>query len=908
MTKRRVHEVAKELDLGSKELIKVLLDMGIVVKSHMSTLDGDDINRLRNHLEAGKQADKKGKGESGAQPDRETARPRNRGVKLSQYGPGLVDKVPQRPPDRRHIERPFRVPTILPPTGNEPAQAEAKIKEAAPTETTPARPAPAGVRETRPAVRSQPRPQTTGPSPAPRPSGDGRPSAARPQTRTPQAGRGPQPGGMQTPHEGRPPAGRPGGGRAPQGARPPAAGRPPQAPYRGRPGGAAAPGAGASRPVRGIPSKAIPKPPAELEAAKPDKTAGQQRFADKRDKARPQRDQWGKKKSGREDRVRPRYRGGREAVRFVPPAERKPVSISGSLSVKELAEKMGIKAAEIIKKLMYLGTMATINQEIDAETAVLVAEDFGFRVELKEKKLDAEERLELEPEEDDPADLDQRPPVVTVLGHVDHGKTSLLDAIRDANVTATEAGGITQHIGAYQVQHNGKRITFVDTPGHEAFTAMRARGARITDIAVLVVAADDGVKPQTVEAINHAKAAEVPIVVAINKMDKPDANPDRVKQQLTEHGLVAEEWGGDTICVPVSATKKTGLEELLDMILLVAEVNEIKANPKRAARGTVIESQLDKGRGPVATVLVQNGSLRVGDVLVAGSAFCRVRAMIDYKGRRVKKAVPSTPVEVLGFSEVPQAGDLFYQVTEEKVARQIADKRYERKRQEDLKIPGRLTLDEVFNRIQEGTVKELPLIVKGDVQGSVEAMVQALERLSTDEVKVNLIHHGAGAITETDVMLASASNAIIIGFNVRPDVNARKAAEREMVDVRTYQVIYEAIEDVKLALSGLLEPQYREVILGQAEVRQTFKASRIGTIAGCYVLEGKIVRDGNVRVIRDGKVVHEGRLSSLKRFKDDVREVTHGYECGLTLERFNDVHEGDQLEFYTTEEVQRELQ
>ncbi|MBE0467114.1 MAG: translation initiation factor IF-2, partial [Candidatus Desulforudis sp.] len=529
-------------------------------------------------------------------------------------------------------------------------------------------------------------------------------------------------------------------------------------------------------------------------------------------------------------------------------------------------------------------------------------------VELKEKKLDAEERLELEPEEDDPADLDQRPPVVTVLGHVDHGKTSLLDAIRDANVTATEAGGITQHIGAYQVQHNGKRITFVDTPGHEAFTAMRARGARITDIAVLVVAADDGVKPQTVEAINHVKAAEVPIVVAINKMDRPDANPDRVKQQLTEHGLVAEEWGGDTICVPVSATKKTGLEELLDMILLVAEVNEIKANPKRAARGTVIESQLDKGRGPVATVLVQNGSLRVGDVLVAGSAFCRVRAMIDYKGRRVKKAVPSTPIEVLGFSEVPQAGDLFYQVTEEKVARQIADKRYERKRQEDLKIPGRLTLDEVFNRIQEGTVKELPLIVKGDVQGSVEAMFQALERLSTDEVKVNLIHHGAGAITETDVMLASASNAIIIGFNVRPDVNARKAAEREMVDVRTYQVIYEAIEDVKLALSGLLEPQYREVILGQAEVRQTFKASRIGTIAGCYVLEGKIVRDGNVRVIRDGKVVHEGRLSSLKRFKDDVREVTHGYECGLTLERFNDVHEGDQLEFYTTEEVQRELQ
>jgi translation initiation factor IF-2 len=591
----------------------------------------------------------------------------------------------------------------------------------------------------------------------------------------------------------------------------------------------------------------------------------------------------------------------------MPPAERKPVIISDSLSVKELAEKMGIKAAEIIKKLMFLGTMATINQEVDAETAVVVAQEFGFRVEVKERALDAEERLELEPEEDDPDALEFRPPVVTILGHVDHGKTSLLDAIRDANVTATEAGGITQHIGAHQVQHQNKRITFVDTPGHEAFTAMRARGAHITDIAVLVVAADDGVKPQTVEAINHAKAAKVPIVVAINKMDKPEANPDRVKQQLTEHGLVAEEWGGDTIFVPVSALKKTGLDELLEMILLVAEMNELKANPKRSARGTVIESQLDKGRGPVATVLVQNGSLRVGDILVAGSAFCRVRAMIDYQGKRARKAGPSTPVEVLGFSEVPKAGDRFYQVLDEKVARQIAVKRHDRKRQEDLKVPGRISLDELFSQIQEGTIKELPLIVKADVQGSVEAMVQSLEKLSTEEVKVRLIHQGAGAITETDVMLASASNAIVIGFHVRPDANARKAAEREMVDIRTYKVIYEALENIKAALGGLLEPQYRKVILGHAEIRQIFKASRIGTIAGCYVHEGKIVRDGDVRVVRDGKVVHEGRLSSLKRFKDDVREVSHGYECGLTLERFNDIHEGDQLEFFTTEEIQREL-
>ncbi|MEW6458592.1 MAG: translation initiation factor IF-2 [Bacillota bacterium] len=907
MTKKRVHEVAKEINMGSKELLKVLTDLGVAVKSHMSTLDPEDIVRLREHLNAGKKGDKSKVG-SAAPEERggPAGQPRSRGVKLSQYGPGLVDKVPQRPPDKRLIERPFRVPTILPPASGEEVKAPAPAPKP-PEKPVEARPAP-------PPAAPAPQPERHRPAPPARPVPDRRPQPAGPHARPPYAGR-PQSGGPRPPQAGggppRPqaPAGRyPGPPRPAQGARPAVPGRPPQ--HRGRPGVAAAgaphPGPGGARPpARGILSKAIPKPPAELEAVKPDKSVGQQRFADKKEKDR--RTHWDKNVGNKENRFRLRPKEKQHGPRVVPPSERKPVVLTGSLTVKDLAERMGVKSAEIIKQLMFLGIMATINQEIDVETAVVVAEEMGFRVEVKERELDPEELLELEPEEDEPEKLQSRPPVVTVLGHVDHGKTSLLDAIRDAKVTATEAGGITQHIGAYQVKYQQKRITFLDTPGHEAFTAMRARGARITDVAILVVAADDGVKPQTVEAINHAKAAGVPIIVAINKIDKPDANPDRVKQQLTEHGLVAEEWGGDTICVPVSALQKTGLDELLEMILLVAEMNELKANPFRSARGTVIESQLDKGRGPVVTVLVENGTVEVGDSLVAGSAFCRVRAMIDHKGRRVKKAGPSAPVEVLGFSEVPQAGERFYEVPEEKVARQIALKRQERKRQQELKASGRISLEDVFSRIQEGTVKELPLIVKADVQGSAEAMVQSLQRLSTEEVKVQLIHQGVGAITESDVNLAALSNAIIIGFNVRPDVNARKAAERELVDIRLYQVIYEALDDVKAALSGLLEPTYREVILGRAQVRQIFKVSRVGTIAGCYVLEGKITRDAGVRVIRDGKVVHDGRLSSLKRFKDDVREVVQGYECGLTLERFNDIHEGDQLEFYTTEEIQREL-
>lgn len=582
---------------------------------------------------------------------------------------------------------------------------------------------------------------------------------------------------------------------------------------------------------------------------------------------------------------------------------KKPIKIGDTISVKDLGEKLGKQATEIIKKLLLLGVMATINQELDFDTASLICEEFGVGV---EKQIDKEsEEVLLKVEEDKAEDMKPRPPVVTIMGHVDHGKTSLLDAIRETNVIATEAGGITQHIGAYTVNIDGKKIAFLDTPGHEAFTAMRARGANVTDIVVLVVAADDGVMPQTIEAINHAKAANVAIIVAVNKIDKTGANPDKVKQELTEYGLVAEEWGGDTICVPVSAKKKTGIDNLLEMILLVAEMQELKANPNKMALGTVIEAELDKGKGPVATVLIQSGTLEIGDAFVVGNTFGKVRGMIDDKGKRLKKAGPSTPVEIQGLSEVPDAGDVFQVVEDEKIAKTVAEKRKEKQRQAQLQSKQTVSLDELFSQIQEGNVKELNIIVKADVQGSVEAVKQSLSRLSNDEVKVKTIHGGVGAITETDVMFASASNAIIIGFNVRPQPAAQALAERDNVEIRLYRVIYNAIEDVEAAMKGMLEPEYKEVVQGHAEVRTTFKVSSIGTIAGCYVTDGKLNRNSDVRVIRDGIVIHEGKLASLKRFKDDVKEVSSGYECGLNLEKFNDIKEGDVVEFYAMEEIPR---
>ncbi len=602
---------------------------------------------------------------------------------------------------------------------------------------------------------------------------------------------------------------------------------------------------------------------------------------------------------------RPKPRRQQEVHKPEPVKIEKAVITTETITVKDLSEKIGKPAAELIKKLFLLGIMATINQELDFDTCELIASDYGIELEQQLAKTFEDVLHESAEDEDAPETLVPRPPVVTIMGHVDHGKTSLLDAIRDSSITEGEAGGITQHIGAYTVTCDGRAITFIDTPGHEAFTSMRARGAQATDIVVLVVAADDGIMPQTVEAINHAKAAGVPIIVAINKMDRPEADPERVKQQLTEHSLVCEEWGGDTICVPVSAKTRMGLDNLLEMILLQADVLELKANPERLAKGTIIEAKLDKGRGPIATVLVQNGTLHVGNPIVAGTTYGRVRAMMDDRGRKVNSAGPSQPVEVLGFNEVPSAGDILNVAEIDKLSRQVAEERRDKIKAEQLKNLSKVSLDDLFSQIAEGQVKELNIIVKADVQGSVEAVRQALEKLSNEEVRVKCIHGGVGAITGSDVMFASASNAIIIGFNVRPDASARTMAERENVDMRLYRVIYNAIEDVQNAMKGMFAPVYQDVELGRVSVRNTFKVSGVGTIAGAYVQEGKVLRSAQVRVVRDGIVIHDGKIASLKRFKDDVREVAAGYECGIGIENFNDLLEGDVIEVYTVEEIER---
>ena len=579
------------------------------------------------------------------------------------------------------------------------------------------------------------------------------------------------------------------------------------------------------------------------------------------------------------------------------------IEIGDTITVKELCEKLGKPANDVIKNLIFLGVMAGVNQEIDFATAEKLCEKYEVLVEKKENE------VELEAFEEDTdvveENLVKRPPIVTIMGHVDHGKTSLLDAIRHAKVTASEAGGITQHIGAYTVSLNGEKITFLDTPGHEAFTAMRARGAQVTDIVILVVAADDGIMPQTKEAINHCKAANVPMIVAINKIDRPGANIDRVKQELTEHGLVSEDWGGDTICVPVSAKTGENLESLLEMVLLTAEMQELTADPNRKAKGTVIEAKLDKGRGSVASLLIQNGTLNVGDSILVGSTYGRIRAMFDDRGKKIKSAGPSIPVEILGLSEVPAAGDRFIVCKDEKTARNMAELRKQKIKADSHQASNRVSLEDLYSQIQEGKVKELAIVVKADVQGSVEAIRQSLEKLSTDDVKVRVIHGAVGAITETDVTLAAASNALVIGFNVRPDGNATVQAEKENIEIKTYRIIYVAIEDVKSAMIGMLEPEYKEVVNGKAEVRMTYKISNVGTIAGCYVTDGKIVRNSEIRVIRDGIVIFESTLASLKRFKDDAKEVAKGYECGLSVEKFNDLKEGDVIESFTMEAIKR---
>ncbi len=590
------------------------------------------------------------------------------------------------------------------------------------------------------------------------------------------------------------------------------------------------------------------------------------------------------------------------SVPEVPETSNETIEMNDTITVKDLSEKLGKSTVEVIKQLMFMGVMAGINQELDFETARKLAEKFEVTlVHIKENN--ESEFSEIDSELVNEKLLKKRSPVVTVMGHVDHGKTSLLDAIRKASVTETEAGGITQHIGAYVVNINGESITFLDTPGHEAFTAMRSRGAQITDIVVLVVAADDGIMPQTEEAINHCKAANVPIIVAINKIDKPGANLDKVKQELTEHGLVAEDWGGDTVCVPVSAKTKEGIDSLLEMIVLTSEIQELKADATRKAKGAVIESKLDKGRGPVASLLVQNGTLHTGDSILVGSTYGRIRAMFDDKGKKIKSAGPSMPVEVLGLSEVPAAGDKFNVIKDEKTARDMADTRKDKLRTSYLNANHKVSLEDLYKQIQEGTVKELNIIIKADVQGSIEALKQSLEKLSIESVKVRVIHGAVGAITETDVTLASASNAIIIGFNVRPNDNAIATAEREAVEMKTYRIIYNAIDDVKAAMIGMLEPVYKEIIVGKVEIRQVYKISSIGTVAGSYVLDGKITRNSSIRIIRDGIVILEGALGSLKRFKDDAKEVLAGFECGLTIDKYNDIREGDILEVFAMQEI-----
>lgn len=579
------------------------------------------------------------------------------------------------------------------------------------------------------------------------------------------------------------------------------------------------------------------------------------------------------------------------------------ITFTESLTVAELAKKLYREPSEIIKKLFMLGVMATINQDLDKDAIELIASEYG--VEVEEEVIIDTTDLEVYFTNDDDADLVERPAVVTIMGHVDHGKTTTLDSIRNTKVTAGEAGGITQHIGAYQVEENGKKITFLDTPGHAAFTTMRARGAQVTDITVLVVAADDGVMPQTVEAINHAKAAEVPIIVAVNKMDKEAANPDRVMQELTEYGLVPEAWGGDTIFVPIAALKGEGIDNLLEMILLVSEVEEYKANPNRNAVGTVIEAQLDKGRGSVATLLVQNGTLKVGDPIVVGNTFGRVRAMVNDLGRRVKTAGPSTPVEITGLNEVPQAGDRFVVLDDEKTARQVGEARAQQALQAQRSEKTRVSLDNLFEHMKQGEMKELNIVVKADVQGSAEALTTALQKIEVEGVNVRILHTGAGAINESDITLAAAFNAIVIGFNVRPDINAKRAAEAEGVEIRLHRIIYKVIEEIELAMKGMLDPEFEEKIIGQAEVRQTFKVSKVGTIAGSYVTDGKITRDSGIRLIRDGIVVFEGEIDALKRFKDDAKEVNQGYECGITIKNFNDVKEGDVIEAYIMQEIER---
>ena len=874
MAKIRVHELAKELNIPSKELVDTLQGMGLDIKNHMSTIEDNQVTWVKKQLSGGKETQVKDqkKPETAKAPVQPT---RDARAKSTPNQTSSTVAREQKPPEHsapkpssRTTEQKTSKPVAPERELEKPVKKRTGEHDTATRQPQKVQP---GIQQDKLRQKDQeqqiqPRTQQTHPRSQ---QGQQRPQQAQ---QRPQQGQQRPQQGQQRPQQGqqRPQQGQQ---RPQQGQQRPQQGQ--QRPQQGQ----QRPQQGQQRPQQGQqrPQQVQQRPQQGQGKAKPMPT--------QRDYSRP-----GKKS---------KHKRRKEETMLETPSL---IKVQDFISVRDLADKLNKTPAEIVKKLMELGTMATINQEIDFDTCEIICSLFEVKI---EHELSEEQKI-FEEIVDDESSMKLRPPVVTVMGHVDHGKTSLLDRIRQADVVSGEAGGITQHIGAYQVKVNNNRITFIDTPGHEAFTAMRARGANLTDIVILVVAADDGVMPQTVEAINHIRAAKVPFLVAVNKIDKPDANPDKVMQQLTEHQIVPEEWGGDTIFVPVSAKTGQGIESLLEMVLLVAEVNEIKANPDRDAEGVVIEGELDKGRGAVATILVQKGTLKVGDCVICGYNWCKVRAMTDHRGRRVEQAFPSMPVEIMGWSDVPEAGERV-QVCEEKIAKELSNLRIAERKLEEQKQSSRVSLDDFFNHIQTTDIKELNLIIKGDVQGSIEALSQSLLRLSTDEVKVHVIHAAVGAISETDVMLASASNAIILGFNVRPDSKARKYAEDEKIDVRLYRVIYEAIEDVKKAMTGLLDPEYKEKYLGRAEVRALFKVPNTGVVAGSYVIEGKIQRNSEVRVLRDGVIIYEGKLSSLKRFKDDAKEVLENYECGIGIRDFNDLKEGDLIEAYVLEEVPREL-
>ena len=875
MAKLRVYELAEQMNKTNKEILSILKDKGIEVASHMSTLSDEQINAVKSEKTSEDTPKKKN--------IVQVFRPQN------SQGGGRGRNGQGRPQGSRNGQRP---------QGNGNGQG---------------RPQGNGNRQERPQNgNSQGRPQG---------NGQGRPQNGNRQERSQGNGNGqgrPQNGNRQDRPQGE--------NRDNRQRRNPNGPRNGQDQRQGRPGDGRRDGGfqnrgdrrdnrdnrdnrdgremrdGGRRDDRRKSSPSIPAP--AIAEQKPSRNKPKDAHKKKEyNRNEENEDRLQKGKKGKNNNAQPKMVKPQPKKEVVE-EQIKQITIPEVLTIQELADAMKIQPSVIVKKLFMQGKIVTVNQEIDYETAEEIALEFDVLCE-KEEVVDVIEEL-LKEDEEDEKKMKKRPPVVCVMGHVDHGKTSLLDKIRDTHVIAGEAGGITQHIGASVVEINGEKITFLDTPGHEAFTAMRMRGANSTDIAILVVAADDGVMPQTVEAINHAKAAGIEIVVAINKIDKPSANIDRVKQELTEYELIPEDWGGSTICVPVSAHTGEGIKELLEMVLLTAEVMELKANPNRRARGLVIEAELDKGKGPVATVLVQKGTLRVGDPIAAGSAYGKVRAMMDDQGRRVKEAGPSMPVEILGLNDVPNAGEVFVGCKNDKDARSFAETFISQNKIKKLEeTKSKMSLDDLFNQIQEGNLKELGIVVKADVQGSVEAIKQSLVKLSNEEVVVKIIHGGVGAINESDVTLAAASNAIIIGFNVRPDATAKETAEREGVDVRLYRVIYNAIEDVEAAMKGMLEPVFEEKVLGHAEVRQTFKASGVGTIAGSYVLDGTFERDCQARIVRDGVVIYDGKLASLKRFKDDVKEVKAGYECGFVFERFNDVKEGDQVEAFKMVEVPR---